>query len=101
MAVRRVRKMDRKKSGDYKEQIFKEANYVIDYVGGFEVHSARDEQALAEILSMLAGVRAAIERIEASHQRRIELMGELARTLGEMENQHQAFADRLGKKSAR
>lgn len=91
--------MDNKKSEEYKEQIGKELSHIIEYTKGFHACSAKDEQALAEILSMLTDIRAAIGKIEASHQRRMQLTEELARTLGEMENQHKSFAEKHGKSS--
>jgi len=83
---------------ELKEKIGKEAEHIAAYVGSFEVHSAKDEQALADILSMLNNTSAAIVRIEESHQKRIQLAKELAKALEEMETDSKKFAEKHGKK---
>ncbi len=83
---------------EYKEKISQEIDSILHYVSGFEVHSAKDLQALADIQSMLAGVNAAVVKIEESHQRRIHLMKELSKTLGEIESESTKFADKHRKK---
>ncbi len=83
---------------EIKDKISKEAEHIVGYVSGFDSHSAKDEQALAEILSMLTGISTAIVKIEDSHQRRIKLSRELESTLSEMETDSKKFADKYGKK---
>jgi hypothetical protein len=85
---------------EYKEKISKEVDSILRYVSSFEVQSAKDLQALAEIQSMLAGVSATIVRIEESHQRRIHLTKELSKALGEIETESMKFAEKHKKKVA-
>ncbi len=85
---------------ELKEKIGKEAEHIVAYVGSFEVHSAKDEQALADILSMLKNINASIVKIEASHQKRIQLAKELAKALDEMETDSKKFAEKHGKKTS-
>jgi methyl-accepting chemotaxis protein len=84
---------------EQKENIGKEAEHIVGYIGSFEVHSAKDEQALADILSMLKNINASIVKIEASHQKRIQLAKELAKALDEMETDSKKFAEKHGKKA--
>jgi hypothetical protein len=79
---------------EYKERISKEVDSILRYVGNFEAQSARDLQALADIHSMLAGVNAAIVKIEESHQRRIHLTKELSKALSEIETESSKFAEK-------
>jgi hypothetical protein len=79
---------------EYKEKISKEVDSILQYVSSFEVHSAKDLQALAEIQSMLEGVNATLVKIEESHQRRIALTQELTRALSEIETESSKFADK-------
>jgi hypothetical protein len=90
--------MDKKGVKEYKEKISKEVDSILRYVGSFEVHSAKDLQALADIQSMLAGVNATVVRIEESHQRRIHLTQELSKALKEIETESTKFADKHRKK---
>ncbi len=82
------------------EKIAQELDQISRYVSGFEALSARDGQALADILSMLASVNAAIVKIEESHQKRIHLAKELAKSLAEMEDGVRQFAEKHGKDDA-
>jgi hypothetical protein len=82
----------------YKENISKEIDNILHYVSSFEVYSAKDLQALADIQSMLAGVSAAIIKIEESHQRRIHLTKELSKALSEIETESSRFAEKHSKK---
>jgi hypothetical protein len=84
---------------ELKEKIGKEAEHIAAYVSSFEVHSAKDEKALADILSMLMNINAFIVKTEESHQKRIQLAKELAKALDEMETDTKKFAERHGKKS--
>jgi hypothetical protein len=79
---------------EYKEKISKEVDNILHYVSSFEVCSAKDLQALADIHSMLAGVNAAVIKIEESHQRRLHLMKELSKALGEIETESTKFAEK-------
>lgn len=90
--------MEKTSVSEYKERIGRQIDDILRYVSGFEVHSAKDLQALADIQSMLEGVNAALIKIEESHQRRIQLMSELSRALEEMELESKKFAERHGKK---
>ncbi len=69
---------------------------IVRYVEGFEVRSAKDEQALSEILSMVKDVSARIGEIEAAHQKRIVLTKELEARLAELET----FTGQFGKSKA-
>jgi hypothetical protein len=89
--------MEKQVVKEIKEKIGKEAEQIVAYVGSFEVHSAKDEQALADILSMLTNISAAIAKIEESHRKRIQLAKELAKALDEMEIDSKKFAEKHGK----
>jgi hypothetical protein len=91
--------MDKKGAREYKEMINSEVDSILRYVSNFEVCSAKDLQALADIQSMLAGVSAAVVKIEESHQRRIHLTKELSKALSEIESESTKFAEKHGKKS--
>ena len=91
--------MEKKGASEYKEMISKEIDGILRYVASFEVCSAKDLQALADVQSMLAGVSAAVVKIEESHQRRIHLTKELSKALGEIESESAKFAEKHGKKS--
>ncbi len=91
--------MERSDAKGYKEKIAEELDSILRYVGSFEIYSAKDLQALADIQSMLAGVNAAVLKIEESHQRRIHLMNELSKTLNEIESESTKFAEKHKKKS--
>ncbi len=91
--------MEKPDAKGYKEKIGEELDSILRYVSSFEIYSAKDLQALADIQSMLAGVNAAVLKIEESHQRRIHLMKELSKTLGEIESESTKFAEKHGKKS--
>lgn len=82
---------------ELKEMIGGEAEQIVAYAGRFEVHSAKDEQALSDILSMLKNINAAIVKIEESHQKRLHLANELAKALDEMEMDSKKFAEKYGK----
>ena len=77
-----------------KEKISKEVDSILRYVSSFEVHSAKDLQALANIQSMLEGITATIVKIEESHQRRIHLTKELSKALSEIETESTKFAEK-------
>ncbi len=83
---------------EIKENIDAEAEQISAYAGSFQAHSAKDEQALADILSMLKNINAEIARIEEAHQKRIRLAKELAQALNEMETDSKKFAEKHGKK---
>ena len=91
--------MEKKGAKEYKEMITREVDSILLYVSNFEVCSAKDLQALADIQSMLAGVSAAIVKIEESHKRRIHLTQELSKALNEIESESTKFAEKHGKKS--
>ncbi|HUL62774.1 MAG TPA: hypothetical protein VLT35_06900 [Methanocella sp.] len=59
---------------------------IVRYVESFEVRSAKDEQALSDILSMVKDVSARVNEIEAAHQKRIVLTKELEARLAELES---------------
>ncbi|MGA9141343.1 MAG: hypothetical protein WBZ29_14040 [Methanocella sp.] len=82
---------------DIKEKIGIEAEQIVAYAGSFEVHSAKDEQALVDILAMLTNASAAIAKIEESHRKRIQLAKDLAKALDEMETDSKKFAEKHGK----
>jgi len=86
-------KMDERRTDEQKEQIGNELDQIRAYVAGFRVCSAKDEQALAQVLAMLRDVRSATVAIEAAHQRRIQLMEELAKAVADMEQSHRSFAE--------
>lgn len=77
-----------------KEKISQEIDSILRYVSGFEVHSAKDMQALVDIQSMLSNVNAAVVKIEESHQRRIHLTMELSKALKEIETESTKFAEK-------
>ena len=85
---------------EIKGKIAGELEQIGRYVGGFAPQSAKDEQALADILSMVSGVNAEIGKIEEAHQRRLHLTRELAKALSEMEKDASQFAERHGKNPA-
>lgn len=89
--------MDKKGVKEYKEMISKEVEGILRYISSFEVHSAKDLQALTEVYTMLTGVSAAIVKIEESHQRRIHLTSELTRALDDIESQSAKFAEKYAK----
>jgi hypothetical protein len=86
--------MEKPNVKECKEKISKEIDSILRYVGGFEVHSAKDMQALVDIQSMLSNVNAAVVKIEESHQRRIHLTMELSKTLKEIEAENTKFAEK-------
>lgn len=92
--------MEKENVKELKEIIGSEAQQIIAYADSFESHSAKDEQALTDILSMLKNINAAIVRIEESHQKRLQLSRELARALEEMEMDSKKFAEKHGKKTS-
>lgn len=67
-------------------------NEITRYVNNFEVKSAKDEQALSDILSMVKGISDRIDSIEAAHQKRIKLAQELEAKLAELETGLNEFA---------
>lgn len=87
------------KTAEKRNLIEKEAEYIVRYVKGFEVYSARDEAAIGEILTALNNLHATIDRIEESHQKRIVLMNEMSKTVNAMEEDHKQFAS-MHKKSS-
>lgn len=89
--------MEKPKTGEIKESIEKEAGFIVSYVSGFEVHSRKDQQALNDILNMMANIHTEIIQIEASHLRRIELMKEMSKTIIDMETDYQKFSEKFGK----
>lgn len=90
--------MEKPGVSENKEKIGQELEHIGQYVSGFHPQSAKDEQALADILSMLAGVSAEIAKIEEAHQRRKHLTKELSKALAEMEKDTTQFAEKHGKK---
>jgi hypothetical protein len=91
--------MEKTNVKECKEKISEEIDNILRYVSSFEVHSAKDMQALADIQSMLSNVNAAVVKIEESHQRRIHLTMELSKTLNEIESESTKFAEKHKKKS--
>lgn len=89
--------MEKQLVKELKEMIGGEAEQIVAYTGSFEAHSAKDEQALSDILSMLKNINAAIVKIEESHQKRLHLAKELAKALDEMEMDSKKFAEKYGK----
>lgn len=69
-----------------------EAEYIVQYVKEFKAYSAKDEAAIGEILSVLKNLHVTVDRIEESHQKRIILMNEMAKTISAMEEDHKQFA---------
>jgi methyl-accepting chemotaxis protein len=67
-------------------------NEITRYVNNFEVKSAKDEQALSDILLMVKGISERIDSIEAAHQKRIKLTQELESKLAELETVVNEFA---------
>jgi hypothetical protein len=90
--------MEKNSVKECKEKISREIDGILRYVSDFEVHSAKDLQALVDIQSMLSNVNAAVVKIEESHQRRIHLTKELTKALNEIETESTKFAERHGKK---
>lgn len=88
------------KTEEKRNIIEKEAEYIVRYVKGFEVFSARDEAAMSEILTAMNNLHAKIDSIEESHQKRIILMKEMAKTVNAMEEDHKQFASKHKKSSA-
>jgi hypothetical protein len=86
--------MDKTSVKEYKKKISEEVDSILRYVSSFEVYSAKDLQALTDIHSMLAGINAAVVKIEESHQRRIHLTHELSKALSEIETESTKFAEK-------
>ena len=86
--------MDSAKIAEKRKLIEEEAGFIVGYVGDFEIHSAKDETALGNILSMLHRTHEAIDLIEEGHQKRIVLMGEMQKTVSAMEEDHKKFAEK-------
>ena len=86
--------MESAKTTENRGLIEKEAEYIINYVRGFRVHTAKDETALAEILSMLNNLHMTVDRIEEAHQRRIILMEEMMKTVSAMEDEQKQFVEK-------
>jgi hypothetical protein len=84
--------MEAKKTAENRNLIEKEAEFIVKYVKDFQIYSAKDDAAIREILIELTDLHVRIDRIEESHQRRIILMREMAKTINAMEEDHKQFA---------
>ncbi|MGE5556930.1 MAG: hypothetical protein ACM3QV_00200 [Caulobacteraceae bacterium] len=93
--------MDEKggKTIQYKTSIAQNISYIDEYIRGFEIYSAKDEQALMEISNMINGVVTRISEIDAAQKKRIALTNEIMKTLEELETSYKKFAE--SRKSSR
>lgn len=91
--------MESKKTAENRNLIEKEAEFIVQYVKTFQVYSAKDDAAVKEILTELTDLHVRINRIEETHQRRIVLMNEMAKTVNAMEEDHKQFASKYKKAS--
>lgn len=92
--------MESTKTAEKCNLIEKEAEFIVQYVKGFKVCSARDETAIEEILLALKNLHETVDRIEEAHQKRIVLMHEMAKTISAMEEDHKQFASKHKKAAA-
>jgi hypothetical protein len=81
-----------------KEIIDRDAAKVVSYAKGFQVHSAKDEQALVEIASTLQALSSRVDEIEEAHQRRLKMMRDLMDKVSELETGHEKFAESFKRK---
>lgn len=65
------------------------------YVGQFEVLTQKDEAALTDLLGLVNSLTQRIREMDAAQKRRIELMNELAKAYGELEESQKRFADKV------
>lgn len=84
--------MNRERSITTKTTITEQIVDITRYVENFDVQSAKDEQALYDILGMVKDVSTKINVIEAAHQKRIKLTQELESKLAELESDFNRFA---------
>lgn len=78
--------------------IDKDAAKIVNYAKSFEIHSAKDEQALVEIASTLQALSARVDEIEEAHQHRMKMMHDLMQKVNELESGHQQFAESFKRK---
>jgi hypothetical protein len=79
--------------------IDRDAAKIVSYAKTFEVHSAKDEQALVEIASTLEALSVRVDEIEEAHQLRLKMMRDLMQKLNELESGHQQFAESFKRKT--
>ena len=78
-------------SGVKKTAIEEYLHEILRYLDSFDVQSAKDDQALSDILSMVKGISGKINEIEATHEKRVQLTKELEAKLAELETVSNQF----------
>lgn len=85
--------METQKSIEQRKSIDEQLQSIKAYVDGFELFLPKDETALGEIADIIRSVSEKVKEIDGSRIKRKQLMAELDRAFGDLENSQKQFAE--------
>jgi methyl-accepting chemotaxis protein len=87
------------KSAEYKKTIDEQIEVIRAYVRDFDLIVPKDETALKELVDMMRAFAQSVKEMDDARIKRKQLLEELNRACGELEESHKKFADSVSTKT--
>jgi len=87
------------KNAEYKKILDEQIEVIRAYVEGFELLVPKDETALKELVDMMRAFAQHAKDMDEARLRRKQLLEQLNREYGELEESHKNFASSIGAKT--
>jgi len=87
------------KSIEYRQIIDEQIEVIRAYISGFELLVPKDETALGELGDMMKALAQHVKAMDEARLKRKQLMEELNRAYGELEESHKKFAESVSAKT--